>query len=58
MPCTKQELVQSINSYAAARVSGDDKLIAMSAQLVQATVDSLEFSPEPETLGATEAQVE
>lgn len=48
MPCTKRELVEAINSFAAARATGDGNLIAMSAQLVQAAVDSLEFAPEPE----------
>ena len=48
MPCTKRELVEAINSFAAARATGDGNLIAMSAQLVQAAVDSLEFAAEPE----------
>ena len=48
MACKKSELVSAINSFAAARATGDNNLIAMSAQLVQAAVDSLEFAPEAE----------
>lgn len=48
MACTKRQLVEAINSYAAARSTGDGNLINMSAQLLQANVDSLEFEPEPE----------
>ena len=48
MVCKKSELVSAINSFAAARATGDNNLIAMSAQLVQTAVDSLEFAPETE----------
>jgi predicted Rossmann fold nucleotide-binding protein DprA/Smf involved in DNA uptake len=48
MVCKKSELVSAINSFAAARATGDHNLIAMSAQLVQTAVDSLEFAPETE----------
>lgn len=48
MVCKKSELVSAINSFAAARATGDNNLIAMSAQLVQSAVDSLEFAPETE----------
>jgi hypothetical protein len=48
MACTKRQLVEAINSYAAARATGDSNLINMSAQLLQNSIDSLEFEPEPE----------
>jgi hypothetical protein len=48
MVCKKSELVSAINSFATARATGDNYLIAMSAQLVQTAVDSLEFAPETE----------
>ena len=48
MVCKKSELGSAINSFAAARATGDNNLIAMSTQLVQTAVDSLEFAPETE----------
>jgi len=56
MPCTKRELVEAINSFAAARATGDGNLIGMSAQLVQVAVDSLEFAAEPEVESAAEEE--
>lgn len=47
MSCTKSELVSAINSYAAARLTNDAPLIKMSAEKLQAVVDTLEFDPEP-----------
>lgn len=35
-----------INSYVAARASGDSNLIAFSANALQAVIDTLEYSPE------------
>lgn len=58
MACTKRQLVEAINSYAAARATGDGNLINMSAQLLQASIDSLEFEPEPEAEVAEEAKSE
>jgi hypothetical protein len=58
MPCTKRELVEAINSFATARATGDGNLIGMSAQLVQAAVDSLEFAPEPEAQQEAEESAE
>lgn len=48
MPCTKEQLITAINSYAAARVSGDGPLLQMAAQALTTVVDSLEFT-EPES---------
>jgi hypothetical protein len=46
MACTKRQLVDAINSYAAARATGDGNLISMSAQLLQTAIESLEFAEE------------
>ena len=48
MACKKSELVSAINSFAAARASGDGNLVAFSAQLVQQYVETLEFDDEDE----------
>ena len=48
MACTKTQLVSAINSYAAARATGDGNLQAFSAQLVEQFVNTLEFAPEEE----------
>ena len=47
MPCTKEQLVSAVNSYAAARVSNDATLIQVAAQILSGVVDTLEFA-EPE----------
>ena len=49
MACKKSELVSAINSFAAARASGDGNLLAFSSQLVSQFVDTLEYAPEDET---------
>ncbi len=46
MACKKSELVGAINSFATARASGDGALQQMSAQLLQNTIETLEFEPE------------
>ncbi len=46
MACKKSELVSAINSFAAARASGDANLVGYSAQLVQQFVETLEFADE------------
>ena len=48
MACKKSELVSAINSFAAARASGDGNLVAFSGQLVQQYVETLEFDDEDE----------
>ena len=50
MACKKSELVSAINSYAAARVSGDGNLLNFSGQLLQQYVDALEYAPEEEAV--------
>ena len=46
MACKKSELVSAINSFAAARVSGDSNLLAFSARLVEDYVNSLDYESE------------
>lgn len=58
MACKKSELVSAINSFAAARSSGDGNLIAFSGQLVEQFVNSLEYAPEEEEADAAPASVE
>ena len=48
MACKKSELVSAINSFAAARATGDGNLVAFSGQLVQQYVETLEFEDEDE----------
>lgn len=47
MPCTKTDLVTAINSYAAARATGDAPLMQMAATKLTEMIDTLAFS-EPE----------
>jgi hypothetical protein len=46
MTCKKSDLVSAINSYAAARASGDGNLINMSAGVLGKVLEDLEFAPE------------
>ena len=56
MACKQSELVEAINSYAAARTTGDVKLQQFSTSYLQKLVETLEFSPEedPEAEEAAE----
>ena len=47
MPCTKDQLIADINSFASARTTGDVPLMQMAADALSQPVDTLEFS-EPE----------
>lgn len=52
MPCTKEQLITAINSYAAARATGDGPLIQIAAAVLTEAVETLEFSePAPEENG-------
>ena len=42
----KSELVSAINSFGAARASGDGNLIAFAANLIGKLIDTLEFALE------------
>ena len=46
MTCKKSELVSAINSFAAARASGDATLVQYSSQLVGQFLETLEFASE------------
>ena len=46
MPCKKSELIAAINSYAAARVSGDVPLINAAALMLQPLIETLDYAPE------------
>jgi hypothetical protein len=49
MPCTKDQLIAAINSFASARTTGDVPLMQMAADALTQLVDTLEFSePEPQ----------
>jgi hypothetical protein len=49
MPCTKDQVIAAINSYASARATGDGPLINMAAAALGQIVDTLTFSePAPE----------
>jgi hypothetical protein len=55
MPCTKEQLITAINSYASARTTGDAPLIQMAAATLSQVVDTLEFTePAPEEDGSQE----
>ena len=47
MTCKKSDLISAINTFGAARSSGDDTLLAFSVNLVQTLLDTIEFEGEP-----------
>lgn len=62
MACKKSDLVSAINSFGAARATGDGNLIAFSGNLISQLLDTIEFEPEAEPVeegeGATEGTQE
>jgi len=48
MTCKKSDLISAINSFGAARASGDNTLLAFSGNLVQSLLDTIEFEGEGE----------
>tara|TARA_B100001094_G_scaffold289731_1_gene306833 strand:- start:3824 stop:4012 length:189 start_codon:yes stop_codon:yes gene_type:complete len=46
MTCKKSDLISAINTFGAARSSGDDTLLAFSMNLVQSLLDTIEFEGE------------
>ena len=60
MACKKSELVSAINSFGAARASGDNNLQAFAAQFVGQYIETLEFAEEDpeeeETVEETDAE--
>jgi len=49
MPCKKAELISAINSFGAAKASGDNTLQAFSVNLVQSLLDTLDFEKDRES---------
>ena len=58
MACKKSDLISAINSFGAARATGDANLIQFSGNLIGQLIESLEFIPEetvqPEVVEETE----
>lgn len=46
MACKKSELISAINSFGAARATGDGNLVGFSANLIGQLIETLEFAPE------------
>jgi hypothetical protein len=46
MACTKAELISAINSFGAARATGDSNLVAFAGNLIGKLIETLEFAPE------------
>lgn len=48
MACKKSELISAINSFGAARATGDGNLIAFSGNLIGQLIETLAFESEEE----------
>ena len=57
MACKKSELISAINSFGAARATGDGNLIALSGNLIGQLIETLEFETEEETAPAIDPEV-
>lgn len=57
MACKKSELISAINSFGAARATGDGNLIAFSGNLIGQLIETLEFETEEETTPAIDPEV-
>jgi len=57
MACKKSELISAINSFGAARATGDGNLIAFSGNLIGQLIETLEFEAEEETAPAIDPEV-
>jgi hypothetical protein len=59
MTCTKTELISAINSFGAARATGDGNLVAFAGNLIGQLIETLEFAPEEqeEAVVSTETEV-
>ena len=58
MACKKSELISAINSFGAARASGDINLINFAGNLVGNLIQTLEFSPEEEEVESEKVEAE
>lgn len=54
MACKKSELISAINSFGAARASGDPNLVAYAGNLVGNLLETLEFDAEEATAEVVE----
>jgi hypothetical protein len=57
MACTKAELISAINSFGAARATGDGNLVAFAGNLIGQLIETLEFAPEEEQVTAVNPEV-
>jgi hypothetical protein len=57
MACTKVELISAINSFGAARATGDGNLVAFAGNLIGQLIETLEFAPEEEPAPAIDPEV-
>ncbi len=46
MACKKSELISAVNSFGAARASGDINLVTFAGNLIGSLIETLEFAPE------------
>ena len=46
MTCKKSELISAINSFGAARATGDGNLVAFAGNLIGQLIETLDFAPE------------
>jgi len=46
MACKKSELISAINSFGAARATGDGNLVAFAGNLIGQLIETLDFAPE------------
>ena len=58
MACTKAELISAINSFGAARATGDGNLVAFAGNLIGRLIETLEFAPEEETQAEEKVETE
>jgi hypothetical protein len=58
MACTKAELISAINSFGAARATGDGNLVAFAGNLIGQLIETLEFAPENQEGEAVVAETE
>jgi hypothetical protein len=58
MACTKAELISAINSFGAARATGDGNLVAFAGNLIGQLIETLEFAPEGETQAEEKVETE
>jgi hypothetical protein len=59
MACTKAALISAINSFGAARATGDGNLVAFAGNLIGQLIETLEFAPEEqeEAVVSTETEI-